>query len=34
MFKKEHLLEIGMYDENFIYNEEKELRIRFVKNIK
>ena len=34
MFKKEHLLEIGMYDEKFIYNEEKELRIRFCKKYK
>lgn len=36
MFRKEQLLDIGLYDENFFCNEEKELRIRFEKkyNIK
>lgn len=31
MFRKKHLLEIGMDDENFKWQEEKELRIRFDK---
>jgi glycosyltransferase involved in cell wall biosynthesis len=29
MFRKEHLFNIGLYDENFRYHEERELRIRF-----
>ena len=29
MFRKEQLFEIGLYDETFLINEEKELRIRF-----
>lgn len=29
MFRKSQLLEIGMYDENFLRHEDKELRIRF-----
>tara|TARA_Y100000589_G_scaffold331644_1_gene386102 strand:- start:39 stop:725 length:687 start_codon:yes stop_codon:yes gene_type:complete len=31
MFKKNDLLSIGLYDEKFMYNEERELRIRFCK---
>lgn len=31
MFRKEQLLEIGLYDENFRYHEEREMRIRFEK---
>ena len=31
MFKKEHLIEIGMYDESFKRHEDKELRFRFEK---
>lgn len=31
MFKKEHLLKIGLYDKDFYYNEERELMIRFEK---
>lgn len=31
MFKKEHLLNVGLYDETFHYNEERELMIRFKK---
>ena len=34
MFKKEHLVEIGMYDESFLRHEERELRIRFEKKYK
>ncbi len=36
MFRVEHLIEIGMYDDNFLMNEEKDLRHRFLKkyNIK
>ncbi len=29
LFKTHHLIEIGLYDENFLINEEKDLRIRF-----
>ena len=28
-FKTHHLIDIGLYDENFLINEEKDLRIRF-----
>ncbi|QWE27001.1 glycosyltransferase family 2 protein [Polynucleobacter sp. AP-Ainpum-60-G11] len=31
MFKKEHLLKIGLYDENFLRHEDKELMKRFYK---
>jgi len=31
MFRQSHLLEIGLYDENFQRHEERELRIRFEK---
>ena len=31
LFKTENLFEIGLYDENFKLNEEKDLRIRFEK---
>jgi glycosyltransferase involved in cell wall biosynthesis len=31
LFRKSHLLEIGLYDENFQRHEERELRIRFEK---
>lgn len=31
MFRKEHLFDIGLYDEDFLCNEERELRIRFLK---
>jgi hypothetical protein len=31
MFRKEQLVEIGMYDENFRCREDQELRIRFEK---
>ena len=34
MFRKKQLFEIGLYDENFRYNEERELRIRFEKKYK
>ena len=34
MFKKKDLIEIGLYDETFHYNEERELRIRFEKKFK
>lgn len=30
MFRKESLLEIGLYDEEFRYHEERELRMRYV----
>jgi glycosyltransferase involved in cell wall biosynthesis len=32
MFRKKHLLEIGLYDEQFLLHEERELRIRYEKN--
>mgnify|MGYP001464352003 CR=1 FL=1 len=32
MFKKKHLFDIGLYDEEFQINEERDLRIRFEKN--
>ncbi|MCX6723795.1 MAG: glycosyltransferase family A protein [Candidatus Staskawiczbacteria bacterium] len=31
MFKKDNLVDIGLYDENFLYNEEKDLRARYLK---
>ena len=31
MFRKQHLMEIGLYDEDFRCNEERDLRIRFEK---
>ena len=31
MFKSNQLFEIGLYDEDFLLNEEKELRVRFEK---
>jgi len=31
MFRKDQLLDIGLYDETFLYHEEKELRMRFEK---
>lgn len=31
MFRKKHLFEVGLYDEKFLYNEERELRTRFEK---
>ena len=31
LFKIHHLIEVGLYDENFLINEEKDLRIRFKK---
>ncbi len=31
LFKTEHLIDIGLYDQNFLINEEKDLRIRFKK---
>ena len=34
MFRKKHLLDIGLYDENFQINEERDLRIRFEKKYK
>lgn len=31
MFKKEHLFDVGLYDEKFLCHEEREMRIRFEK---
>ena len=31
MFRLEHLIKIGLYDENFLTREEEDLRIRFLK---
>ena len=31
MFKTDHLIEIGLYNEKFLLHEEKELRLRFEK---
>ncbi len=31
IFKKEHLIDIGLYDKNFLRHEERDLRIRFLK---
>jgi glycosyltransferase involved in cell wall biosynthesis len=32
MFRKHQLFEVGLYDENFLCNEERDLRIRFEKS--
>ncbi|MBI1861076.1 MAG: glycosyltransferase family 2 protein [Deltaproteobacteria bacterium] len=34
MFRIEHLLEIGLYDDNFLYHEDKDLRLRFEQKYK
>jgi glycosyltransferase involved in cell wall biosynthesis len=34
MFRKEHLIELGLYDESFRCHEERELRIRFEQKYK
>ena len=34
MFKYSHLVEIGLYDKNFLAREEEDLIFRFKKNIK
>lgn len=34
MFRKEQLIDIGLYDESFRFHEERELRIRFEKKYK
>lgn len=34
IFKKEDLLKIGLYDEDFLFHEEREMRIRYEKNFK
>jgi glycosyltransferase involved in cell wall biosynthesis len=34
MFQKDHLVDIGLYDEEFLCHEERELRIRFEKKYK
>jgi len=34
MFRTHHYKEIGLYDENFLRNEDKELRVRFEKKFK
>ena len=34
MFRKIHLLDVGLYDESFYLHEERELRIRFEKKYK
>ena len=34
MFRTEHLIKLGMHDEKFLRHEDKDLRIRFEKNIK
>ena len=31
MFKMDHLIEVGLYDEDFLVREEEDLRIRFLK---
>jgi glycosyltransferase involved in cell wall biosynthesis len=31
MFRKDKFLDVGLYDENFLWHEEKELRVRFEK---
>lgn len=31
MFKTEQIIEIGLYDEDFLLHEERDLRIRFLK---
>ena len=32
IFKTDQIIEIGLYDENFLLHEERDLRIRFLKN--
>ena len=34
MFRREQIIEIGLYDESFLYQEDKELMIRFEKKYK
>lgn len=34
IFKKNHLIDIGLYDENFLRHEERDLRIRFLEKYK
>ena len=34
LFRKDKLLKIGLYDEEFLYHEDKELRFRFEKENK
>lgn len=34
MFNKDNMFDIGLYDESFLYNEDKEFRIRFEKKYK
>ena len=34
MFRTEHLIKLGMYDEKFLRHEDKDLRIRFEKKYK
>ena len=34
MFRYQQLIDIGLYDEKFLLNEEKDLRIRFLKKHK
>lgn len=34
LFRKDQLIDIGLYDERFLINEEKDLRIRFLKKYK
>ncbi len=34
MFRVEHLLDLGMYDNSFLVHEDKDLRIRFLKKYK
>ena len=29
MFRLEHLINLGLYDENFLVHEDKDLRLRF-----
>ena len=34
MFRRDQMIEVGLYDEDFLYQEEKEFRIRFEKKFK
>ena len=34
IFRKEQIIDIGLYDEDFLFNEDKDLRIRFQKKFK
>ncbi len=34
LFRKEHIINIGLYDEKFLYHEDKDFRIRFEKKYK